>query len=396
MRNNKRKYIELCTGCGLCASVKGIELQKDEKGFLRPSNNLKNEELEFLQKVCPASGVQCSYMQGKIWGDYESVSIGYSSDEQIRHNASSGGVITGLLLYLLDAKKVDAVIHVKENPKKPVESIVTCSTTREEIINNSGSRYCSTATLSIMRELLEKNVKYVLVGKPCDIAAMRNYAKINPQVDEKIVYMLSFFCAGAPSEQAQYQLLRKVGCPEDKCTHIQYRGNGWPGYATAKDDQGNSYQTIYQEAWSKTLGRDIRLMCRFCIDGIGELADISCGDAWYFDEAAQKTVFDENEGRNVIFTRNKKGEQLFEEAVMAGYIEMSDERITEEYLNKIQRYQYHRKSTLRAALLAMKLMKREVPSYKKSLLKAYSKKIDLKSKLGFFKGTLLRIGKGII
>ena len=395
MGNNERKYIEYCTGCGLCKSVRDTHFFPDKKGFYRPEN-LSADDLKFCESVCPSSRKACKGYDGRIWGGFVDCVMGYSADKSIRHDASSGGALTSICLYLLRNHMVDAVIHVAENTDDPLESIAVISKTEEEIIGRAGSRYCSTNTLINIKELLQMDQKYVLVGKPCDITAIRNYSKINPEVDKKIIYMLSFFCAGAPSRIAQEKLLEKVGCPQEKCEHIKYRGDGWPGYATVIDSDGQKHSTTYQEAWRKTLGRDIRLACRVCIDGIGELADISCCDAWHYDKELKKTLFEEAEGRNLIFARTQKGSALLKEIIESGELICIDEEIKLDDIRKIQGYQYHRRATLLFAIAALKLCGRAVPNYNKRLLLKYSKQIDLRSKLGVFKGTVVRIVKGRI
>ncbi len=40
-------------------------------------------------------------------------------------------------------------------------------------------------------------------------------------------------------------------------------------------------------------------------DGIGEMADVACGDAWYLTESGQAD-FSEHAGRNVILREQRK------------------------------------------------------------------------------------------
>ena len=127
-------------------------------------------------------------------------------------------------------------------------------------------------------------------------------------------------------------------CIRDRCISLRYRGNGWPGYATVQKIDGKCNKISYNESWSKILGRDVRKSCRFCIDGIGSLADISCGDAWYLLKN-NKPDFSEHKGRNIVFSRTRKGETLLNDAVQGGFIH------TEEYkelnnLKLIQKYQF--------------------------------------------------------
>lgn len=53
-------------------------------------------------------------------------------------------------------------------------------------------------------------------------------------------------------------------------------------------------------------------MCRFCLDGIGEMADIACCNAWYLTED-DKSNFIEADGRNKIICRSKQGVEIVQE-----------------------------------------------------------------------------------
>ena len=77
-------------------------------------------------------------------------------------------------------------------------------------------------------------------------------------------------------------------------------------------------------------------MCRFCVDGVGELADVSCGDAWYLLPDGEPDC-SEHEGRNFIFSRSDKGDSLVKEAFKAGYI-FIDDNASLEKLRQAQKY----------------------------------------------------------
>ena len=97
-----------------------------------------------------------------------------------------------------------------------------------------------------------------------------------------------------------------MGC-DGKIKSLRYRGDGWPGYATATQYDGKVFKMDYNTSWGQILGRDIMKMCRFCLDGIGEMADISCCDAWYLTND-NKPDFSEADGRNAVFCRSKLGD----------------------------------------------------------------------------------------
>src|SRR5690606_12621829 len=104
---------------------------------------------------------------------------------------------------------------------------------RADIYNAAGSRYAPSSPLRNLLQEIDKPGKMALVGKPCDIAAVRNLAKSEPRILEKIPLMISFFCAGVPSVNGGRAILNKLGVDEADVVGFRYRGDGWPGRATA-------------------------------------------------------------------------------------------------------------------------------------------------------------------
>lgn len=103
----KRKILSICSeyccGCGLCRSVNDVQFTTDEKGFDYPL--LSEKDADFCKNVCPSGGMALKNADGSIWGIIKESYLGWSSDEEIRFQASSGGVITSLLLSLQEMKK---------------------------------------------------------------------------------------------------------------------------------------------------------------------------------------------------------------------------------------------------------------------------------------------------
>lgn len=379
---------EYCIGCGLCKSELHADMKKNAKGFWFP-NLQKNEKTErFLEHVCPIADNCLNEQNIDIWGPYIHAYAGYSTDVSIRKKASSGGVLTGIALYLLESGKVDGIIQVTADKENPVETVVQVSTTAEQVLACCGSRYSISSPWLHLSECMEPGKTYAAIGKPCDIRAVRRLQAYNDSY-QPIKYLLSFFCAGLPSKDANAKLLATLGCKEKACKSLTYRGNGWPGTVTAIDEEKNTYQMEYSQAWGGILGRDIHPYCRICFDGIGECADIACGDGWYMDVQGNPD-FTEHPGRNVIFSRTQIGEELLREAKENEKISLSDwENIGA--LRKIQNYQYTRKATMRAKKLAYRILLRKFPEYDKSLLKNYATMVPVKKRMKIFLGTAKRI-----
>lgn len=380
MKENK-----FCTGCGLCKSVLKCEMKRTENGYQYP-NNL---DMKFEKKYCFFEN-ECSSNMGSsyVWGKINHVYLGYSNDKKIRNAASSGGVLTAICLFLLKNKIVDAIIQTRVDDRNPLKTITTINKSADDVMKCMGSRYTISEPLNNILELLEKGKKYAFVGKPCDVAVLRNY--MNSNSNDCIKYYLSFFCAGIPSYKANINLVNSMGFDETKIKELNYRGNGWPGMAICSDGIKTNSMS-YEESWGEILGRDINYICRFCSDGIGEAADIACGDAWYIDSTGKKPTFDEAEGRNVVFSRNEKGTELLIKMKKENLITLTD---YENYINElkiIQKFQYLRRTTLFDVLKTLKLFGKPVPNYNMKKLKTISKNVPIKYKLKRRLGIIKRI-----
>lgn len=388
---------DFCTGCGLCHSVAGVSFTTDEKGFKCPT--LSDKDIPLLKKVCPAAGNALNnYSDGSIWGVVRKAYLGNASDEEVRFRASSGGVITALCLYLVEKKLVDGVIQTRKHSGDPRLTETIVSTNREEVLTCCGSRYTTSSPLMMIKQQVEPGKKYAFVGKPCDISALRMFQKTSSEDwINQIKYMLTFYCAGQPSINANNKLLVELGCKDVKdCEDLRYRGYGWPGKAFARLKDGTENTMDYESSWMRILGRDTRRICRFCSDGTGEYSDISCGDAWYLD-SANHPDFTERPGRNIIFARTEEGILLINAAIRDGYLSAEDFDMSRSNEIKLfQPYHYTRKASLSTLKIAMKLCGRDFPLYDISKLRKFGKGFSIKGKIYRFLGTLQRIKQGKI
>lgn len=210
---------DLCVGCGLCQSIISddkIRIDMTSEGYLRPHLKEKmtdNEEC-LIKKVCPGIYLEHENIDqnsSPIWGPLIRVRTGYAVDSQVRYFGSSGGVISAILIYLLLSKKVDYVLHVAASKVDPLLNEVIISKSREDVLLAAGSRYLPSAPLTNIVDHLRMGSKFAFVGKPCDVAALRNYARLDDRVNRTVAYMISFMCAGVPSVNGTLEILGHYG-----------------------------------------------------------------------------------------------------------------------------------------------------------------------------------------
>ncbi|MCD8291592.1 MAG: Coenzyme F420 hydrogenase/dehydrogenase, beta subunit C-terminal domain [Prevotella sp.] len=286
-------------------------------------------------------------------GGVKTICNAWASDSTIRHKSASGGVTTALAIYLLESGKVDAVLHIGTIENDYLHNELCVSRTRKEICSHCGSRYAPVSMFSNIFRILENNKqeKFCFIGKPCDVAAVRNIIKEYPQYESKFPYLLAIFCAGMPSYNATIQAINSFAHNSTPIS-LSYRGDGWPGYFTVKYSDGKVNRMTYNESWGKILGRQLGFRCKICPDGIGLLADIASGDSWNTKDGYPD--FTESEGRNFCFIRTNIGKQIFDEAVKAGYIET--EILDIDKIKDIQRYQYNRRHLIGWRVLVVQLL----------------------------------------
>lgn len=383
----------LCTGCGLCQALfpHKVIVGLDDSGYLRPneSNALNTKELELLGQVCP--GLVLKHEKNKvkydpIWGSLIAVRAGHATDQQTRYAGSSGGVLSALLIYLLESKKIDFVAHIKAASDDPLGNELTISRTPNEVLAGAGSRYAPSSPLAQLGELLALPGRFAFVGKPCDIAALRSYERINPIVKEKIPFMLSFMCAGIPSRKGTLAILDKFGVEPKDVKFFAYRGKGWPGKTTAITLDDKTFETDYSTSWGTVLNRHLQFRCKICPDGIGEFADVVGADAWYGKDGYPD--FAEREGRSLILSRTANGEALIQKAMAAQFVVSETLEIDE--IAKMQPYQMKRKQMIFSRLLALRLFGRTAPRYVNFPLLSTAASAGFRENIRSFWGTVRR------
>lgn len=408
MKNNTiKKYITekgLCTGCGICSSLfeeKKIDIEMNKSGFYRPvfSRELSDEEYNILKYVCPALNMNYdtySKMNTPLYGTSVECRIGWSTAEDIRYKASSGGSVTSFLLFLLEQKKIDGVIQVSR-PNNPLVAEGVLSTTSEEIRNNIGSLYMPVCLLKNLKILLNSAEKVAIVGKGCDIRAVRRFVEIYPQYKSKIVLYIGILCGGSPSIKGTYNILDDFGIKKEDIKKFKYRGYGWPGFCTAVTKNDKEHKMTYNEAWAKKLGPTSPLVCKICFDGIAEDADIVFGDAWKCEKGNYPS-FEETDGRNLIICRTELSRLLLNEAQSLKYLEITDEYVNNENFKLMQPSQSNRRYLSLYKFIGLKVLGLRYPTvnriYLKDIYKSSGVHINTAQKFRTILGSIKRVRKG--
>jgi coenzyme F420 hydrogenase subunit beta len=296
-----------------------------------------------------------------------------------------------MLVHLLGTGEIDYVEQTAVSEASPVRNALKISTAREDVFVSAGSRYAPSSPLADIAALLDRPGRFAFVGKPCDVAGLRNLARHDPRVDAKVPYMLAFMCAGVPSYKGTDAVLKAMGVADSSAVvSFRFRGDGWPGYATAVLADGTRYQMDYNTSWGTILNRFLQFRCKVCPDGIGEFADITFADGWHCDEKGYP-LFEETDGRSLVVTRTAKGAALFAAAEAAGHV--ASEPVPLASLRPMQPFQARRKGLVISRLAASLTVGHRPPRFRGLSLAKNARMLGMKENVKSYLGTLRRLAK---
>lgn len=285
---------KLCIGCGLCSiesSTQGIKFSKKNDCFIPMQPNIF--QTSAANQICPGKGYKIVELGKELYaneafydtdlGFYRSFSAARSNAEDILKNASSGGVITSMLLYLLENNIVDKVSVTQFScSEKGVFTKTFLTSDNNEIRKAQGSKYCPVNVANLLDELhkCKEHERVSIVGTPCVIAGIRNIQKECPEyIQATIVLTISNFCGGFKSFSNVSRLAEIHKINYRMLKDFRFRGGGQPGSLRFVTLDEKVVSTPYPKYVGLT-GQSKMLRCHLCVDATGELADIACGDAW--------------------------------------------------------------------------------------------------------------------
>lgn len=355
----------LCLGCGLCAAIvpQAITIKRGDDGDLRAfaTDDLSADDMAKVSQICPSlrltglpqDDVDHAPYHDVIWGPYHGMNLSFASLPDIRHQASTAGILTMLAITLLETGKVDAILHVKAADSPANFGIATISRNRGDVMAASGSRYGPTAALLPIEQILESNEIFAVIAKPCDLNALRNLAALDDRVSKRFAYWLTMLCGGFQPDEAFRQFLADHDLSEDGLSEVRYRGFGCPGPTSLSYQDGSKTDFHYLDFWGEDESQwSMPLRCKICPDGIGEAADIVAGDAW--DGASPDRVESKTDpGFNSVILRTQKGVDLFQLAVDDGVITKTED-VDCDYMSAVQPHQVVKKLAGPARIAGLK------------------------------------------
>lgn len=365
---------KLCTGCGACVGIcphNALEMTLDEaRGCLLPELFEGHcRRCGLCYEVCPGHSVDFEGLSEAIFGDipqdvalgrYLACYVGHAGNGSIRYQCASGGLVTGLLIFALEHDLIDGALVTRMRSDKPLVPEPFIARTRKEILSAAGSKYCPAASDTALRQIFESHGRFAVVGLPCHIQGIRKAEHELPELEGRIRYRISIACSFNYSFHGTRRLIESLGLAPNEVRQLQYRGRGWPGSMLIRMEDGTETVVPLAEYYRQLSPHSLR-RCLLCSDMLGELSDLSCGDAWLPELVKTDTT-----GSSFVVSRTPEAEELLESAAAAEAVELSELGLEE--LLACQGHALFKKRKLKARMRLTRLCGQSIPKYRQKLL----------------------------
>jgi len=323
----------LCTGCGTCVGLcpeKALKMEVTREGRYIPkmaSNNCR--ECYLCREVCPAINENFKELNqfifnkkpdNRLMGNFIDCYKGYSANSTIRWSATSGGLITSLLLFLLKKQLIDGALLTRINKDNPLKAEPFIARTEHDILSAMGSKYVPVPLNQLLNQILSEEGKFAVVGLPCHIQGIRRAEFKIRALRNKIVYHFGLVCSRTMNFHGVDYLLDKMGISPNEIVELKYRGNGWPsGIKVLLKDGQQKYLPMLGSWWSEIFGGYFfsHHYCTLCSDLLNEMSDISFADAYL-----PNTMKNDKIGTSIAIARTRGGEELIKAAASNNEIEV--------------------------------------------------------------------------
>jgi coenzyme F420 hydrogenase subunit beta len=342
-------------------------MELDGDGYLRPEFGPEYAPVgrrvsARFSKVCPGAGVTSARSpavpEHPTLGPHVSAWSAWATDPALRRAGSSGGVLSALSGWLLDAGIANTVVGAAMSSASPRRTVPLELRSRADVLKATGSRYAPVGNTELFDP---DDGQRAFVGKPCETYAARRLIDTRSSQLADVPVLLSFFCAGVPAQNATDDLVLSLDVDSANIISVRYRGNGWPGDFAVQDAAGNHAAMSYEQSWGNHLGTRLQERCKICPDGTGGHADIAVGDYWRAD-ASGFPIFSEADGMSVAIARTARGDRLLMDAQAAGVLGLGP--IDLDDVAAVQPLQVRRHLTLLGRLVGRLAAGRRVPRFR--------------------------------
>ena len=302
----------LCTHCGTCVGmcpVGCIEFGSD--GKQEPQLVGDCIECNICTKVCPGKEVSFKELGKDVFGsfgsnfelgEFQELNLGHSLDDGIREGGASGGVVTDILVSLLEQGVIDGALVTGMKKDEPWVPEPVIARAKIEILECAQSKYVVSPTNICLKKLRENSGKFAVVALPCQVHGLRKAIELDNKLKERVHCIIGLYCGNILHPSAVDSWIKRSGIRKEDIQKFEFRGDDWPGNIKISSKKGAVFR-INKFISNYVIPFHILGRCLYCIDMTNEFADLSVGDGWKYESEDRK-------GWSIIVIRSQRGSKI--------------------------------------------------------------------------------------
>jgi coenzyme F420 hydrogenase subunit beta len=323
----------LCHRCGSCVGICPTKvLGLDQEDYPAVHNLSACTDCDLCVKVCPGDEFDIKEAYQKQFntecdvtnthGEFQEAFISYATDPDIRERSTSGGLVTAILLNMMELGKIDGAVVIVSDKDEIWRGKPIVARSREEILDAMKSKYAISPTNSVFGEIREIPGRYALVGLPCQIHGFVKAAELDQRLKERVVLTIGLYCHAAIEHDALKIIWKSLGDKVQGATKYISRVGKHPGTPHLEYADGSLYPVYfgekkgYRPSSMEVINIVYRLYtparCLTCFDASAEFADIAVGDPWM---APPHEGVDFYKGWSFGLVRTARGKEACEDAL---------------------------------------------------------------------------------
>jgi coenzyme F420 hydrogenase subunit beta len=319
----------LCNRCGTCVGLSGGSIVfGDKTGKYLPEikHEISSELADRIWNACPGRYFDFPEYRKLFFSDsanfhtytgpYQEIFIGYAVNPEVRLNSASGGILTAILLWLLEKKMIDGAVVTAMSENEPWLTESYIATSPDEIIKAAQSKYIITSVNEILPQIETFQGRLAYVGLPGQVQSIRKLQAMNDPSVRNIHYIFGPFYGNTLHFSSIKSFLRSYGERDyHNISKLWFRYGEWPGNMRIEMKNGRAIQLPKFHA-NYLIPFHILKNSLLCIDLSNEFTDISGGDAW-------APVYEERgKGFSMVISRSKKGQEILEKMAADGVLNL--------------------------------------------------------------------------
>ncbi len=318
---------ELCNRCGSCVGLSDGKISfEDREGKYLPKIHAAIDDAmaDRIWEACSGKEFDFNKYNKHFYsqtpnfhaytGAYHGIYIGHAVDPEVRRNGASGGIISAVLIYLLEKGKIDGVVTLRMSHEKPWLSEPFIATTKEEVMEAAQSKYTISSVNEILSETQNFKGALAYVGLPGQVQSIRKLQAVNDPAVKSIKYLFGPFYGNTLYFSSISSFLRTYKEKNYKdIEKLYFRHGEWPGNMRVELKSGRIIELKKFHA-NYLIPFHVLRNSLYCTDLANEFTDISGGDAW-------APVYEERgKGFSMIFTRTAQGQEILDDMLKDGYL----------------------------------------------------------------------------